>query len=337
MAAVGQTGSQRATADPGSSERFDRELRRRRDVRIDRHVEAEAGAVGDLVRPRGGPRSAFDRHRVGIAAIGAGHDLERQRDIGHGRRDRRDHRQADERFGEPRPVGDRAERRLEAYDPDVGRRPPARAAGIGADRKRHHASGDRHGRAARRATGRQARIHRVAGRPEQLIGGVALGRELRRVRHADDDSAGATQPLERDRVGRRPELREQPGALGHPPAGDPDVVLDGDRHAGQRQDLAGRDPIIDQPCIGAHARGIELDQRVQSRIDPPDPFEGLVDHRERGPLAAAHGLGDAGDGPSDHDRAPWQVANPRSQPTITSRPARGVHCNRRRHRRSKSK
>ena len=51
---------------------------------------------------------------------------------------------------------EQAEARLEADDAAIGRRPDHRAAGLRADRQRHHEIGDRRGRAARRAAGRDA-------------------------------------------------------------------------------------------------------------------------------------------------------------------------------------
>src|SRR5207248_9795639 len=94
---------------------------------------------------------------------------------------------------------DRAPARLQPDRAARGRGKADRATGIGPEREIAETGGEPGGAPARRAAGRPARVQRVADGsvPRVLAGDVP--RELGQARLADDDSAGADQPLHRRR------------------------------------------------------------------------------------------------------------------------------------------
>ena len=99
---------------------------------------------------------------------------------------------------------DQVERRLVADHAAIGRRAQHRAAGLGAERRRHHVVGDRGGRAGRRAAGRVRGIVRIGGRAREHageLGGDGLAEDHgaggARDRHAGGVAGGAVALVDR--------------------------------------------------------------------------------------------------------------------------------------------
>ena len=123
---------------------------------------------------------------------------------------------------------DAAEARLKADDPAECRRADHRAAGLRAERKRHHVIGDGRRRTARRAPRRMRGIARIASRGRMQVG------ELRRRRLAENHAARAPQQRHRRRVGARPVAAIDRRAVSGRHVRGVDDVLDSHRYAVQR-------------------------------------------------------------------------------------------------------
>ena len=131
-------------------------------------------------------------------------------------------------------------------------------------------------------------IVRIQRRTEHRVEGLRSRAELRRVRLADDDRAGVTEPLDEQRilgrheipVDRRPECRPDPvGGL---------QILVRDRQAVQRPDL----PAVGQVFIGEPRAlhrliGDQRDDGVDAGIDALDLREVGADHVPRRQLLGA--------------------------------------------------
>src|SRR5664279_5186111 len=106
--------------------------------------------------------------------------------------------------------------------------------------------------------------------PEQRRRGDALAGEFGSRADADDNGAGRLEPRDGDGILRRGEAVEQAGALGDAPARDPDIVLDDDRRARQRQHLAGADAPVDRFSIRQRPLRIDGDDGVERScgLDP---------------------------------------------------------------------
>ena len=118
------------------------------------------------------------RHGIRITGIGARHRLECERCIRDVARDGRDHGYVEKRLGEPGTIWNGAIRWLEADHTDMGRRAPAGAACVRADRQRYKVRCDSRCRAARRTTGRQ-----IPDRADAVLARTAarLSRPCRRI------------------------------------------------------------------------------------------------------------------------------------------------------------
>ena len=138
-----------------------------------------------------------------------------------------------------------AKARLEPDDAAIGRRTDHRAAGLRADRQRHHEIGDRRRRAARRAARREAGVVRVRGRP-----GMAVG-ELGRHRLAEQDAAGRPRQCRRTRIPWRPPAGIDRRAVAGRHVGAVEDVLEAERHAVQQRLLAW--PCRARALVGAPA------------------------------------------------------------------------------------
>ena len=126
------------------------------------------------------------------------------------------------------PAVEGAEGRLEAEHAAIGRRAKHRAAGLRAERGRHHEVGDRGARSARRAAGRMRDVVRIGGGARRHAGEFA-GDGL-----AQDHRAGRARERDAGGVGRRPVAAiDRRAHLGRQ-VGGVDDVLDADRHAVQR-------------------------------------------------------------------------------------------------------
>jgi hypothetical protein len=140
-------------------------------------------------------------------------------------------------------------------------RHPARAGGVGAQREGHQPR--RHGD-RRAGAGAAADIGLVEHAQRRAIGAAdpdQAGGELVEIGLADQHGAGRDQPLDHGRraLGRIGEGRA--GGAGRQ-AGDVDIVLHRERHAGQGQGLAGRDPGVDGAGLGQDGLGGQ--RRIQA-------------------------------------------------------------------------
>ena len=189
--------------------------------------------------PRTSPVSAALKSGTGsrrarrVRRIGAGDHRQRERGIADGPGQRTD---LIERRGErQQPVArDAAVGRLQPDDAAQRRRLADRSAGVGAERERRHAGGDGHRRSAARSAGNAIGRPRIPRRAERRVLGRRSHRELVAVGLADDDGAGRLEPRDDGGVERRHERLEDPRRGGRPDAARAEVVLERDRHAGQR-------------------------------------------------------------------------------------------------------
>ena len=124
-------------------------------------------------------RDARPRPRVGVALVVPDQLLGEQRQVLDRAREEPDVSRVRESWkhagARDEPVG-----RLEAVDAAERRRPDHGAAGLAAERERHHAGRHRGGRAARRAAGRVGgvvRVARLAGRAGRELGGHGLAHD----------------------------------------------------------------------------------------------------------------------------------------------------------------
>ena len=126
------------------------------------------------------------RPRVGVGRIVAGEHVEDQRQVIERTREGAD---MVERARQHQRAGarDQAVARLDGEHAAERARADDRAVGLRADGERHHAGGDRRGRARGRTAGRVVRVARIARLARMEIG------ELGRHRLADDDRAGVAQ------------------------------------------------------------------------------------------------------------------------------------------------
>ncbi|CAN5330936.1 hypothetical protein BH10PSE8_BH10PSE8_16840 [soil metagenome] len=259
-----------------------------------------------------------------IERRGAGHHLEGERRLGHSAGNRAMAGDAEEWFLEARPRGERTEGRLEADEPGMGRRPPARSAGLGAERERHHPAGHGRDRPARRAARSQRRVQRMARRAMEQVGRLALGGEFRCVDDADDDRARRDEPGDGDRILRRDEIGEEMRALGDPSALHPDIVLDRNRHARERQVLAPCDALVDGFRPGHGVVGIDGNEGVERPVQLRDPAQRLGRLLPGAGASGHDGSGDLGQRRPgreglDHRRHPsWRSRNDPQVPSHSS-------------------
>jgi hypothetical protein len=131
----------------------------------------------------------------------------------------------------------------------------------------------------------------MAGGAVERVRGHALAAELGHVRHADHHGAGGPEPRDRDIVPGRPEIGEEPRALGDAPARHPDSILDEDRDAREPRTLAASEAAF-------HRFGLA---QAVGRVDRHDGMEGGI--ARRNPLQGlGHDVGGAGFAPADPDR-----------------------------------
>ena len=130
-------------------------------------------------------------------------------------------------------AGELAEARLVADDAAERRRADHRAAGLGAERRRHLEIGHRRGRAARRSARRMRRVVRVDRRAGEAVG------EFGRDGLAHDRAAGHAQQRDAGGVGERAVAAvDRRAVLGRHVDG-VDDVLDPDRQPGEQARPAG--------------------------------------------------------------------------------------------------
>ena len=133
--------------------------------------------------------------------------------------------------------------------------------------------------------------------------GDALAGELGTIADADDDRTGAPQPRHGNGILRGDVVGEEPRALGDASAGDPDVVLDDDGHAGKSGPLSGRDPRAHLLRLAARRCRVESAERIERRValgDARNERFGDLDGIKR---AGVHGGGDRACVELDHGGA----------------------------------
>ena len=171
-----------------------------------------------------------------------------------------------------------ADGRPEAEDAAERRRHPDRAVGVGAERERDQARGDRRRRAARRSARDPRRIVRIAGRAIMRVLGREAERVLIHVEGADEDCAGRGQPPHERRIlGRRRPVAVDVRAGDGGQASDVVEVLDRERDAGQRAGVApGADGGVDRrrrrkrPLFRDRGEGVDR-RRSAPRSRPASP------------------------------------------------------------------
>ena len=201
------------------------------------------------------------------------------------------------------PIWSRLERERDeavAADPAVGGLHPDhaaqrggladRATRVGAEREGREARG--HGRRAApaRAARHPGEVAGVAGGAERrVLGGRAHG-ELVEVRLADGHRAGGGEALhDGGVVGREPAVEDLRRAGGGDAPG-AEVVLEGDRHPGERPGVvAGGHRAVDLLGRGAGLGGGDQVEGVDLQLGGLDGGEVLVEHVDRRPGAAADG------------------------------------------------
>jgi hypothetical protein len=108
------------------------------------------------------------------------------------------------------------------------------------------------------------------------VGGAGVARlgrrqdpELRHVRRPDHDEAGLAQPPDEVSAVTRPVAGEELRREVHAQAGDRDVGLDRDRHAGERALVARLDLVgsLERPVR------VHLDERVDAVVEVVDPAQ----------------------------------------------------------------
>src|SRR4029077_12745609 len=132
--------------------------------------------------------------------------------------------------------------------------------------------------AAGGTAGEAAQVPRVARRrPGQIERGPAEG-ELVRRELADDDSAGLTQPLDREGVFLWHIVLHDLGMAGRGDAGGLVDVLEADRDAVQRSAIfAGGDLGFGGTRLMARRVGEHSDEAVQPAVEPRDAIKPAVD------------------------------------------------------------
>ncbi|MCY1429243.1 hypothetical protein D9M71_451530 [compost metagenome] len=170
--------------------------------------------------------------------------------VGHGQGEDRD--AVDRATGRHQPgIRQPALGRLEPDDIVEARRHPTRASRVGPQRERHQPA--RHHRGGT-GTGTAADVFRLEGVAHRAIGRTGAdqaGGELVEVGLADQDGAGRAQAGDHGRIGFGA-VGELRAGGGGGPAGGVDIVLDGERHAVQRQ-------LLDLSAGGVE-QGLQLGQ-----------------------------------------------------------------------------
>ena len=184
---------------------------------------------------RGNAVTAAERPvaRKRIGAVGAGHRRQRRHRVVDGEREHRDAIQRPARRHQAG-VGDQPEARLQPDDVVEHRRHAAGARGVGAERQRHQAGGNRDRRSRTRSARNQIAADRIDGNAVGRAHADQAGGELIEIGLADDDGAGRAQSRDRGRI-LRGRIGESRAGGGGRQALRVDIVLHRDRHAIQRK------------------------------------------------------------------------------------------------------
>ena len=255
--------------------------RRRGQRRVDRQPDlAGTGSAGRRL----GERSVGRRCPGRVAGLVAGEHVEQLGGLGD--------RMGEHAIGDEEAVADVGADRhaspsgLEADQAAARGRDPDRAAAVVAMRDRHHPG--RHGGrgAAAGAAGRALEVPWVAGgsEPPRLRGRQQARLGQRRL--ADDHEARLAHPSDQVRVVARDQVAEDVAAHRQRHPLDRAVVLDRDRHPGERSPVAGADLTSDRE------RGLRRDvgEGVERRVELFDPGQRGLDELARAQRSRAHQL-----------------------------------------------
>ena len=228
--------------------------------------------------------------------------------------------------GDERPIAahrDHASRRRVGAQCVVRSRRASRGPGLLAEPERGEARGGRGARSVRRARpecgGEVVGVVGAFGSAVQPALHAAVGHR-RHVRQPDQHAAGATQPLDRERIPAGYEIRESGAARGHRHSAHHVAVLRGERDAVERASCC----ALAAPSVGflrlRQRVGVELDDRVETDaalVVHPDAAEvglGQLDARGRARLERGAEVGDGGLDDRDHDAVRFDsvAALPRS-------------------------
>ncbi len=235
--------------------------------------------------------------RRGVARVLAGHRLQEQRGVGRVARERA---RLVERGGEGdhAVAADRAVGRLEPDDPAQRRRLADRAAGVGADRPRNRAGGDRRGRATRRPARNARAVPRVERRAVGRVLGRRAHRELVLVGLGQHRGSRVHEALDRGRgVGRSVALEDLRARLRGDALG-AEQVLDPDRDAAERATrvdglriVLAADPGEGVEVVGQRAVAVEAPQLAAREIARANALGGLRRRQLEDLAHPAPGLG----------------------------------------------
>ena len=175
-------------------------------------------------------------------------------------------------------------RGLEPEQAATGCGDPDGAAAVGRVSRRHESRCKGCRRATARAARRQLEVPGVPGRAIQLRLGERDSPELRRVRLADDDEPGLADPPHDGAVEVRDVIGVGTRRVRRADAGGRCQVLDGDRNPAERCVAVRR---VDESGSFERLLSADSDERVQRRIEPCDPLEGVPDELRGGDLATA--------------------------------------------------
>ena len=213
-------------------------LEQRRDRGRHRQVaEVAAPRDAETLNPSGHDRiQGVPRRgdRLRVAAVTAGERAEQQRRVVDAASDRPEHRQRRPRVGLRVGGRDPAGGGAQPDDAAERRRVADARREVGPVGERQHPARHGHRRAAAAAARRQSRVVWVQRGAEHAVERVRAGRELGRVRLADDDRARPAQPLGEDAVRVRHVVGEDRRPVGGAHPGRVLDVLDRDRQPVQR-------------------------------------------------------------------------------------------------------
>ena len=177
---------------------------------------------------------------------------------------------------------DQAVGRLQPDHAAVAGRIADRAAGVGADRDRHHAGGERDARARRRAS---RMVVGIPGMPRirerQFLGRPAECKFVQRLL-AQHDRAGAAQARDHGGIFARDVVEQNLGVAGGRQPGNVDIVLEAVWHAVQRTERASVGDVL-LGLAGGIERGfrVHADERTDPRIVGFDPGDQRLDQFDR--------------------------------------------------------
>ena len=187
--------------------------------------------------------------------------------------------------------------RLQAEQAAERGRHADRAVGVGAERERHQAAGDRAARAAGRAAGHAADVVRIArGAVVDVLAGEVVG-VFAHVERADQHGAGRLQPRDQRGVARwrarRSRLIFEPASVGRPATSNRFLTANGTPASGPSARPSAR-RVVDGARLGERARSRDGGEGVERRIALGDARQRRLDHLDGADAAVGDGVGDLG-------------------------------------------